>query len=220
MGKKYNFKLGEIYGIYEVIDETIYRVQNKTGNGTRGHIKVKCTLCNKTQFKRGDTVKDSKTKKCRTCSNREKWRKNVVEGRINSVGYSPHHQGVGDLPKSLYWHFKKCARMRDHSFEVSIEYLWELFEKQEHKCALSGVELHLFKKGVPILKKTKNSSSNIDFSAFNASLDRIDSAGNYTEDNVQWVHRDVNFMKHVFDQDYFINVCTNIALTQKRKQYE
>jgi hypothetical protein len=44
-----------------------------------------------------------------------------------------------------------------------------------------------------------------------ASLDRIDSSKGYCEDNVQWVHKDINRMKNTFDQDYFISLCKLIA---------
>ena len=44
-----------------------------------------------------------------------------------------------------------------------------------------------------------------------ASLDRIDNDGNYTIDNIQWVHKDVNFMKRTYNQEYFIDMCSKIA---------
>jgi hypothetical protein len=48
-----------------------------------------------------------------------------------------------------------------------------------------------------------------------ASIDRIDNAEGYLVGNVQLLHKDVNFMKHHFDQDYFIEVCNNISVLQK-----
>ncbi len=44
-----------------------------------------------------------------------------------------------------------------------------------------------------------------------ASLDRIDSSKGYTKDNIQWVHKHVNLMKHKFDQKYFVDICKLIA---------
>lgn len=43
------------------------------------------------------------------------------------------------------------------------------------------------------------------------SLDRIDSKKGYVVGNVQWVHKDINRMKNTFPQDYFIQVCKQIA---------
>jgi len=51
-----------------------------------------------------------------------------------------------------------------------------------------------------------------------ASLDRIDSTKNYTIDNIQWVHKDVNKMKMDFSQEYFIEMCRLVTLTCKDKQ--
>ncbi len=44
-----------------------------------------------------------------------------------------------------------------------------------------------------------------------ASLDRIDSSLGYIEENVQWVHKDVNMMKRIYDNNYFIKMCKLIA---------
>lgn len=217
MSSKYNLKVGEVYGIYEVIDSTIYQVKNKTNNIHRGHIKVKCILCGKEQLKRGDAIKSCKSNKCRTCSNREKYRENIIKGRIHSTGYSPKHKGVGNLPKSLYWHYKKRAENRGHEFSITIEYLWELFEKQKGRCVLSGIIIKLFEPGEAVSKKTK-CGSNINFDIFDASLDRIDSTKGYVEGNVQWVHRHINIMKNVYTQEYFIDMCTKVTLTQKKEK--
>ena len=45
-----------------------------------------------------------------------------------------------------------------------------------------------------------------------ASLDRIDSDGAYTIDNVQWIHKDINRMKSNLKQENFIEYCRLIAL--------
>lgn len=38
---------------------------------------------------------------------------------------------------------------------------------------------------------------------YTASLDRIDSKKPYTVDNIQWVHRDINYMKYTYSDSYF-----------------
>jgi len=77
---------------------------------------------------------------------------------------------------------------------------WKMFEKQDSKCALSGMPIEF----VTVNRRRDRSKQT-------ASLDRIDSEGDYTIDNVQWVHKDVNRMKNVFDNDYFIEICKKIA---------
>lgn len=62
------------------------------------------------------------------------------------------------------------------------------------------------------------SSHDLNYGGYSASLDRIDSKKSYTVDNVQWVHKDVNWMKNKFDQDYFIEMCGRIADHQKEKR--
>ena len=44
-----------------------------------------------------------------------------------------------------------------------------------------------------------------------ASLDRIDSNKGYTKDNVQFVHKDINWMKQDFEQNKFIEYCKKVA---------
>jgi hypothetical protein len=75
-----------------------------------------------------------------------------------------------------------------------VEYVWNLFLSQDRKCALSGI---------PIGFQDRSGST--------ASLDRIDNSKGYVIGNVQWVHKDVNIMKHTHSQDYFIGLCATIA---------
>lgn len=83
-------------------------------------------------------------------------------------------------------------------FEVTIEYLWELFLSQDRKCALSGVDIQFRTGNYNTKSRGRNST---------ASLDRVDSGLGYLPGNVQWVHKDINWMKNVFSQDRFIQWC-------------
>ena len=89
------------------------------------------------------------------------------------------------------------GKKKIYKLTVTMEQAWELFEKQNRKCALSGLPLNF--------PKDRNPHGGT------ASLDRIDSNGNYTLDNVQWVHKDINRLKNSFDQDYFINLCKLVS---------
>ena len=44
-----------------------------------------------------------------------------------------------------------------------------------------------------------------------ASLDRIDNSKGYIVGNVQWVHKQVNFMKGTMEQKEFIKFCKLIS---------
>lgn len=105
------------------------------------------------------------------------------------------------LPKSFWATVQRNANKRKISLEVSKEYCYELLKTQQYKCALSGVELYM----------AQNESEHIE-GLTTASIDRIDSNLGYTENNIQWVHKDVNFMKHMFDQNYFLSLCKKIAI--------
>jgi len=90
---------------------------------------------------------------------------------------------------------KKSAELRGLVFDLSIEDIWFLYTVQEGRCALSGISIGWSEVGA----------------IHSASIDRIDSSMGYIKGNVQLLHKDVNFMKQQFSQEYFIEVCKAIA---------
>lgn len=210
MGKRTEVKIGQMFGYYKVISDEIHMVKNKNNNHHRGHLRVVCTLCNTEHLKRPDSLK-SDSKKCRACSNKEKYLKNVKDKVISHKGYSVGHQGTGDLTKVQLYRIKVGCNIRNKEWDndyMTTDNLWNLMIEQDHKCKLSGVDISLSKgENVPMI----TDKSNLDYSGWNASLDRIDSSKGYIKGNVQWVHRHVNIMKNVYSQDYFISLCEKIA---------
>lgn len=103
-------------------------------------------------------------------------------------------RGYGEIGRTYYNQVKTNANKRNLDFNVSIEFLWDLFLKQNRRCSLSGLEL-----------KFGNSKQ------ITASLDRINSSIGYIESNVQWLHKDINNMKQTFDQNQFIEYCKRIV---------
>jgi len=85
-----------------------------------------------------------------------------------------------------------------------MEYLWNLFLEQNKKCALSGLELILNPRWS---QQNKGRMENVQ----TASLDRIDNTKGYILGNVQWVHKQVNFMKGTMEQKEFIKFCKLIS---------
>lgn len=67
--------------------------------------------------------------------------------------------------------------------------MWNLFLKQDRKCALSGEPIQ-FSSKVHKFDRTD-------------SMDRIDSSKGYTRENVQWLHKHVNLMKWDFTVERF-----------------
>jgi hypothetical protein len=106
-------------------------------------------------------------------------------------------KGYQEISGTFFDGLIRGARLRDLEYKLSREYIWNLFVKQNRKCALSGIELSF--------------SDNFRSGVRTASLDRIDNSKGYIEGNVQWIHKDINRMKNIFGQDYFIDICKKIA---------
>lgn len=107
--------------------------------------------------------------------------------------------GYEEISGEFWNRTKKSAEIRNIKFDINIKEVWELFLKQDRKCALSGIELKF------------NMRRKEDIKNCTASLDRIDSFKDYTIDNVQWVHKNVNRMKWDLTQEEFINICKKVV---------
>jgi len=77
-------------------------------------------------------------------------------------------------------------------FDVTKEYLWNLFNRQDGICPYSGRNL-----------------GNINNRE--ASLDRINSDKGYIEGNVEWVHVEVNLAKQKLKRSEFIILCQEVS---------
>ena len=111
-----------------------------------------------------------------------------------------YHTGYKGICGSRFGDIKKGARNRNIEFNVSIEYIWDLFEKQNKKCALTGIDITISETW------TKFASNE-----WTASLDRIDSNKGYIEGNVWWIHKIVNKMKNNLDLEEFKHWCLLIS---------
>lgn len=95
-----------------------------------------------------------------------------------------------------YWHqLQTSARRRGYEFVVTKEELWQLYLDQKQVCAITGLPIIL-----SVSRKLQT-----------ASLDRIDNSQGYVVGNVQWVHKNVNFMKWKLSQEEFIKICHMVA---------
>jgi len=98
------------------------------------------------------------------------------------------------------------AKIRKIDVDITVKDAWELFEKQNGKCALTGIDLQF----------ARNSKGHV-HGEQTASLDRIDSHKGYIKDNVQWIHKDLNTMKWDFSENDFIFWCKKVAEHFKNK---
>ena len=80
--------------------------------------------------------------------------------------------------------------------ELSLDYLEKLWEKQEGKCALSGLPMTYIRGNGRIVS--------------NISIDRIDPTKGYTESNIQLVCGQVNVMKYTATTEELLYWCRAI----------
>ena len=111
--------------------------------------------------------------------------------------------GCGLVCGTLTTYLRRKARERNLEWDLTEEYLWELFCNQNAKCAISGVDI--------ILTTKRNKHNNLDRTLLTASLDRIDSTKGYVVGNVQWLHKTVNIMKQSLSDSDFISWCILIV---------
>jgi len=107
-------------------------------------------------------------------------------------------KGYGQISGRLFTRIKRGATERSIPFEITIEQAWSQFEKQNGLCNLTKIPL--------IIEGFKEN-----YSAQTASLDRIDSDKGYIVGNIQWLHKDINWIKGDFTQDEFIRLCKAVA---------
>jgi len=137
-------------------------------------------------------------------------RGNLMSGNSKSCGCShrrqgkdsPLFKGYEEIPGDYWRIIRRAAADCGRPFTITPAYAWKLFLAQDRQCALSGRPI------VFALSKRHHEQT--------ASLDRINSAGGYTEGNVQWTHKHVNIMKRDHDQAYFVQLCKEIAANARQ----
>lgn len=166
----------------------------------------KCKHCSAVKplelFVKNKGCKDGHTNKCKDCeaswkqqyysknkqhitnrnnlyrANNPKWYSRSLEQRLRYV----IQLGIGRAKKKrIIWN-------------LSLDFLTQLWEKQGGVCVYSGVPL-----------------SYEDNHPHTVSLDRIDSSKGYTEDNVQFVCTLVNYVKQRFDESVFFDFCKSVT---------
>ncbi|SRR6266404_3584741 len=119
-------------------------------------------------------------------------------GIKKGTNLNPAFCGFKGISGTHVCHIRFCAKTRGIKWELNAEYLWNLYEAQNGKCALTGLDITL-----PTKVRLRAQST--------ASLDRIDSKEPYIVGNVQWVHKHLNIMKMGLPNDSFFNYCTLVV---------
>lgn len=120
-------------------------------------------------------------------------------------------KGYKEVPGSFINRITSRSKKSNREVEINAKDVYELWIKQNKKCALSGLPIDFtnVNKGTPDKPWSKYDL------ICTASLDRIDSNKGYTKDNVQLVHKDVNMIKKEYDQNYFLKLCQLISENNK-----
>lgn len=147
--------------------------------------KCKC-ICGNIGFIRNFALFDNSSKRCKQCYT------NTIKG---------FYYDYTDIIAPAIWNrVIRCANKRKIPFNITKNYATDIFLLQNKKCALSNLDINFPKNDSD---RKKNS--------YTASLDRIDSSKWYEPDNIQWVHKDINIMKNIYSNNYFIYICKCIA---------
>lgn len=176
-------------GITDLVGQRFSRlvVLEEIHLSNRGHIRYKCKCdCGKLSIAYRSCLLRGHTRSC-GCLQVE------IARRIT--------KGLGLIGAKAWSRIVERASARGIQMNLTIEEAWDLYQRQNGRCALTGVEIAFG-----------------DRNNHTASLDRIDSKKEYAIDNVQWVHKVVNRMKSSFSEEEFIHFCTLVSSYTRHKR--
>ncbi len=151
----------------------------------KSHQKMKfLCYCGKTFYAKPNKIFDGHTKSCGCLL--------IKNGELKSKRYK-------EISYSYFKRIIRGAKLRRYKFNLTIKYLWNLFLKQNKRCAYSNQEL-TFSRNICLKPQDQT-----------ASLDRKNNLKGYVVGNVQWIHKDINFMKQDMGDKEFIKMCKKIS---------
>lgn len=130
------------------------------------------------------------------CSGAAGVRNNNFGGKANKVPPSIKNP----KPINSFKYYLNSCNSRDQVVTITVDYLKELWDSQEGRCAYLKIPL--------ILSNYKRLKVDMRYSA---SLDRIDSTKGYIEGNVQFISRAINFMKNTMSHNETLEFLRLIA---------
>jgi hypothetical protein len=110
------------YNQLTVLEEVFHR--------GRWMFKVQCD-CGRVDIKRKDWVRDGRTTSCKSCASKR-----------TAAKYPPpvNRTGCSGLSGTHFLAIKHGAIRRGIEFHLIPEYLWDLYEKQNGACGLTGLQ--------------------------------------------------------------------------------
>lgn len=162
--------VGKTFGFLTVVDQD------------SGRITCLCK-CGTVESRSIYDLKRKGTRMCKVCRS----------DHISNLNWKGYEEISGDV----WGRIVAGAKRRNLDLKITINDAWNLFIKQNKRCALSGLPIDFAR------DRRKDEIT--------ASLDRIDSSKGYIEGNVQWVHKDINRMKLDTEVNEFIKLCRMVT---------
>ena len=158
----------------------------------------KC-CCGEIFYTRPDVIWNGATKGCKKCGNK----------KISIQ----HWKGTRDISGHYFCVITHNAKKRNIEFNITKEYAQHLLEKQNYKCALTGLD-------ICGSRNTKKKCST--YKEQTASLDRIDNTKGYIDGNLQWIHKHINWIKQDFTEEQLLEYCRLLIKHHENKicEYE
>ena len=123
-------------------------------------------------------------KLCQSCSNK----------KVGKNKFLGTYKGIRTAWVNKY---RRMAEDRGYEWSLTLEQIYEIFERQKWKCAYTGYPLRFN-------MKTHASSGQ-------PSLDRRDNTVGYTNKNTQVVIKEINIMKNIYSEEKFLSLCKAVA---------
>jgi hypothetical protein len=147
--------------------------------------KKHCWNCDQTYEISEFYISRNKAKHCKQCA--------LIASRKNL-----ERLAIDDPPfflRKKLWDAKLRAKKLNKEFDLTLSFLSDLFNKQQKRCHYSGI---------PLVGKTND--------PFSISIDRVNSFGGYTQDNVVLCAAAINTMKFDVPLDIFLQMVEQIYL--------
>lgn len=156
--------------------------------------------------------KEAYQKKLNTVENYNKFRYSQKKEEYLTRKFNYERTLNGKL-KNLLYSARDRAKKYNLEFNIDLEYLVELYNKNKGCCSLTNIEFDVSKND----ERYKNSH----FYPTSISLDKINSSEGYTKDNVRLVITAINLALNEFGTEFFENmICNYIIHNQDKKVFE
>ena len=127
----------------------------------------------------------------------------LIKGLSKTCGcVRENFKGYKDISGSFWRRTRDSAIKRDLDFNITMKYVWNLYIKQNQKCAITNIPIYFLKNQDDTLNQT-------------ASIDRINSKKGYIKKNVQIIHRRLNRIKGVLSNEELLMWSKIIYLNNK-----